>query len=424
MTYSNSLRKDYITNRSLITGVICLFAALALRLAETCPFDRRLIPVLFIASAVYFTFYFFFRRYGENPQPGIAIQSLIGVGVITFLTHFTGGVISPLNCLYFAILASEVACGVTFSLTIYAALASYLGVVLGEAYGLLNVKFELARTIYANPLMFAVLAAPIVCYMGITGYLGRMVLLKIRFEEEEENRNQQAILKRFSELDAYSHIGLLAHRIAHDLRGPLTSISGYIELEQLSPDKDDSERAALADLSETVVNMAKALSDITRFGRAADGKKEEIKMKDFFSSLLSILVFHKDAKNIQFRQNYPDAREISVTAQRQDLQQAYFNILKNAVEAVKDNTGDKIVEISMRQSDGALEVGVTSNGPPVPPEILSQLFHKAVTGKQEGTGVGLMITHDLLMRNDINIEIRNLDGAGVQVRTRIPLKAG
>ena len=282
MTFSNSLRKEYITKRSLITGVICLCAGLTFQFVPNSPFDRRIIPVLFSASAVYFLFYFFFGRFGEEPQPGIAIQSLIGVGVITFLTHFTGGIVSPLNCLYFAILASEVACGVTFSFTIYAALISYLGVVLGEAFGFLDVKFELARTIYANPAVLAAIVVPVACYMGITGYLGKLVLKKLRFEEAEENRNKEVILKRFSELDAYSHIGLLAHRIAHDLRGPLTSISGYIELEQLSPDKDDSEKSALSDLSETVAHMSEALSNITRFGRASAGIKEEIMMKDFF----------------------------------------------------------------------------------------------------------------------------------------------
>ena len=55
------------------------------------------------------------------------------------------------------------------------------------------------------------------------------------------------------------------------------------------------------------------------------------------------------------------------------------------------------------------------------PEILSTLFRKSLTTKKDGTGVGLVITRDLLIRNDGDIELRNRPEGGLSVITRLPL---
>jgi nitrogen-specific signal transduction histidine kinase len=75
----------------------------------------------------------------------------------------------------------------------------------------------------------------------------------------------------------------------------------------------------------------------------------------------------------------------------------------------------------MRSSAGMLEVEIANNGKPIPEEILGKIFKKAVTGKSGGTGVGLLITRDLLAKNDISIEIKNMEAEGVKVITKLPL---
>ncbi|MEI7483067.1 MAG: HAMP domain-containing sensor histidine kinase [Elusimicrobiota bacterium] len=421
MISSEYVGRKYFKNYALFTATASLVTALICHPVPDFPFDRLIIPVLFVTSAVYFAVFVFFEYCDKHLQTVIQALSLFSVGVLAVLTHFTGGVVSPLTCLYFAILMSEVAYGVTFTVTIYAALASYLGVVLGEAFGFLEVKAELAKTIYEHPAVFIAVVATVACHMVITGRIARLVIIKLKLKVEEMTRKKQAILNKFVELDSYAHIGLLSHRIVHDLRGPLATLSGYIELERLSPDKTAEEKAVLSDLAETVVKMAETLSSVTRLGRISGGEKEKINIKDFFRNLFSTLVFYKDAQRIQFRQQYPDADDLSIVAVRQDLQQAYFNILKNAVEAVANNTGDKIIGISVRQSGRALQVDIVNNGRHIPEAIIVKIFRTAVTGKTDGTGVGLLICHDLLARNDVKIEISNTEGAGVCVSTRMKL---
>lgn len=417
----NIIGKNYLRRQTLFVGFADLLAALFFYLVPESPFDRRLAPVLAAASAMYFCFFVWFECCVKYLHAIVIALSLAGLCVVAFVVHMSGGIASPLVCFYFALLVSEAGYGVTSPITVYAAVISYLCVVLGEAFGFLSVNNALSKAIYENHVVFVFIILTIAMHMIIASYISKQILRKLRSDFAEEQQQTQALLKRFSELDAHSHIGMLAHRMVHDLRNPLASISGYVELERLAPGKDSAQQAMLADLSETVTQISNTLTNITRFGRATESKKQRLFVKDFFNNLISIVSFSKDAAKVRFRRNYPQNRDFCVLAVRQDLQQAYFNILKNALETVKENAGDKTVEISMRSSAGMLEVEIANNGKPIPEEILGKIFKKAVTGKSGGTGVGLLITRDLLAKNDISIEIKNMEVEGVKVITKLPL---
>jgi len=421
MHSADVIGKDYLKKQALFVGLADLATALFIHLNPEWPVDGRLAPILAAASVPYFIFFMLFDRCGECLHKAIMALSLVGVAALGFVTHMTGGIVSPLTCFYFALLVSEVGYGVASPLTMYASVVSYLCVVLGEAFGFLAVSDPLAKAIYANPSVLIFIVLSVTSHLVITGYISKLILKKMRLDFTAEQEGRHAALKRFSELDAYSHIGMLAHRIVHDLRAPLASISGYVQLEMAAAGKNAEEKAALGDLDATVTKMTDSLASVTRYGRVAGGAAQKIMVKDFFKSLVSILGYYKDACGVQFRRNYPEAGDFCVMAVRQDLQQAYFNILKNAVEAVGKNTGDKIVEVAMRAEKGALEISISNNGPHIPEEILAKIFKEGVTGKPEGTGVGMLITHDLLMKNDIGIKIRNMEGSGVKIITEMQI---
>ncbi len=412
-----------VRQQALFASVISFLIFLVCYAIPDFPFDRRFLwLILGVAVMCLGTYLFLWKLLEKYYRRAITVFCFVALAVMGFVTHMSGGIVSPFVFLYFAILISEASFSGERIGCIVAAILSYLCAVLGEYSGLLPVTNPFAAKIYASPAATFWIIFSLASFMAISGFVVKIIVARLRLKVMDENNKKQAVISKLAELDACSNIGIMAHRIIHDLRGPLSSISGYVELERMRPDQDASAKAALSDLSETVANMSNALANITCFGRAAGGKKEKINMTEFFRNLVSILAFHKDAQKVQFRQNYPGEGELPVMALRQDLQQAYFNILKNAVEAVRDNAGDKIVEISMRQQPaGTLEVDVTSNGRPIPEAILAKIFQKTVTGKPDGTGVGLLITHDLLMNNDISIEAKNIEGTGVLIRTRMPL---
>jgi C4-dicarboxylate-specific signal transduction histidine kinase len=111
---------------------------------------------------------------------------------------------------------------------------------------------------------------------------------------------------------------------------------------------------------------------------------------------------------------------VTVTASRQDLQQAFFNVVKNAVDAVSGNSGARTVSIVIERAGADARVTVSDNGPGMSEETLKTVFRQSVTTKSDGTGVGLMITRDLLMRNSGVIKLRNRNPGGLSAEITLP----
>lgn len=389
---------------SLVAGAAFFFGAF--------PF-HVLIGWLSISSSVFYLLYAaFFDKVCAfcYREAGIAL-SLYGVLVITAAVYGTGGVLSPFTFLYIAMLVSEAIYGLENPYTMPFSVTCYLAVVAGLYTGVLPNPAPWSAEIYNYPagvLLIALLAAS---YIVMTKSMSGAIVRNLREKIVQEEGDKEALLRKFSELNSTSQLGVLAHRIAHDLRGPITCVSGYLEIEA-AREMPPEDREALREVTAAVDGMAASLHNITRFGKPGGPSVERIDVAGFLTDLLAIASFAPQARWVRFERNFGGAPGAATMASRADLQQAFFNILKNAVEAVADNPGDKAVELSLSRAGGELRVVISDNGPGVPEDRLEQLLRKSVTTKKDGTGVGLLIARDLLVRNGGELRLANRPGGG------------
>jgi signal transduction histidine kinase len=413
LKYSMHLRWNLLA----ISG--CTIIASLLSFLPGFPFHVGFCAVTLASSVMHLAAFIWFSKVSRN-RAVLEAMVLINLALLGFVIHFTGGIMSPFVFFYFWVLASAIIYGIEDRYSTWFAIVTYSALILSEAYGFLDPWGISSRDVYASKPVTIILVAAIVVFIMMTRYVTGLVLYNLRASLERENAEKEGLLKKFSELNASAQIGVLAHRIAHDLRGPISFISGYIQLEMLK-EKTAEDREALRDLGTVVANMAEALRGITRFGKADAAAIERLELADFLRTLLVIVAFSPQAKGIKFRRKYPDSLAAHVNASKSDLQQAYFNLLKNAVEAVRDNAGEKVIELSLRLDGKELEVTVADNGPGIPEELLKNIFRRSITTKKDGTGVGLTITRDLLTRNNGTIELRNRPEGGLCVATLLPL---
>ena len=417
--YHKNLSPELLKKQILFSSLINLGGA-SLYFAKNMPFSDAL-PVLAFFSSLMYAAYYLVLQFSESYLAPIArILSFTSFIVLSATVHLTGGIASPFIFLYFCILISETIYGLKTSLSLPLAVSSFVFVIAGEFFGLLPMTNPWTARIYQSPAVTLVILSTIVAFMGLTHYLADLLVAHLRASLEMEREENEVLLKKFSELNSSSQIGVLAHRIAHDLRGPISSISGYIQIEMLK-DKTRDEQEMLKELNAVVTGMSESLNGITSFGKAALGRSEKILLPDFIRTLMAILSYSPQARGVKFVKRYEEKLPACVYAVRPDLQQAYFNIIKNAVEAVRDNADAKVIELDIRTEDKTVEVWVSDNGPGIVPEILATLFRKSLTTKKDGTGVGLVITRDLLIRNGGDIEMRNRPQGGLSVITRLPL---
>ena len=404
---------------AMLAGALGLAATLLLFRGKL-PFPRTVAWFSLFSACCYFVYFFTFDLVCRCCYRGASVAlSQLGSVIISVSVYYTGGAVSPLSFLYLAILVSEAIYGLENSFTVPVSAAGYLLAVWGIRLGFLPNPTPWAAAANNATAYLSVVSALLVAYLFITKSLSGQIISHLRRRIDSESEQKDALVRKFSELNATTQLGVLAHRIAHDLRGPIASISGYLELEALKP-RTPEEKAELRSVSETVENMVETLHGITRFGKPGGPSAERIELAGFMRQIIAVAALAPRAKGVSFEvvENGAGAETVASAA---DLQQAYFNVIKNAVEAVGDNTDAKLVRVTVRRAERDAVVAVSDNGPGIPEATLKSIFRKSVTTKKDGTGVGLLITRDLIVRNRGDIKMRNAEGGGLTVETILPL---
>ena len=398
----------------LVAAGVSLVVALVIYLTGA-PLPRSLALLALVSTVCYGGYYLALTYLPlKNYRYSNTIMGLISAAILAPAVHLTGGIVSPFIFMYFSVLVSESLYGLQETFTLGAILAVYLLVVAGEYSGFLPCSNPWALQIYASLPATLLIAGITAVYLVVTRLTSRLILANLRLAAQRESADKDALLKKFSELNATAQLGVLAHRIAHDLRGPIASISGYLDLEKARP-RTPEELQDLKDVTEAVDGMVESLHGITRFGRPGGPSAERIVLAEFVRDLLAIASFAPAARGVKFNTLYPAGLQAATVASRPDLQQAFFNILKNAVEAVSENPDGKAVDINIEVNGEEALISISDNGPGISEEVLKTIFRKSVTTKKEGTGVGLLITRDLLVRNGGDLKGRNREGGGLTV---------
>lgn len=399
-----------------LVGLMGLGAA-CLWLLPSPPFSAVFAASAALSGITHLAGWLLFPRYKDEHLFYISL-TWFNVALLALVVMDTGGMSSPFIFLYFWVIISEAMYGIEDRWVPLFASACYLLSVCCDAHGVFGVAPTLPGAAYPDVVYW--LVAVLNCiYIVLAGMSSRMIIGAVLAKLAAENEQKEGLLKKFSELEASAHMGALAHHIAHNLRGPLAGISGYLQIEMLkkhSPELIDMFR----DIDATVTTMAASLSALSKFGKSSV-PAERVLLAEFFRQILAVASFAPLARGVTFARNFQDKLDVSVFASRSDLQQAYFNILKNALEAISDNSAGKTVEIEIRAEGGDAVVVISDNGPGMPADLLQNAFRRPLTTKEDGTGVGLIVTRNLFVRYSGDIQFFNRPEGGLSVITRLPL---
>ena len=92
-----------------------------------------------------------------------------------------------------------------------------------------------------------------------------------------------------------------------------------------------------------------------------------------------------------------------------------YNLLKNAIDALKGQAGAQIMISAQKGKDGKAVIRVTDNGPGIPPEVQEQVFVPFYTTKEEGSGIGLSLSRQIMRMHKGQIELQSAEGEGTTV---------
>ncbi|GGA62231.1 ATP-binding protein [Ornithinibacillus halotolerans] len=205
--------------------------------------------------------------------------------------------------------------------------------------------------------------------------------------------------------------GQLAAGIAHEIRNPLTSIKGFLQLLQAGVNRKDVYYKIMID---EIEKMETITSEMLFVSKPLTENKQQESLLTMLQDVLELLKPQAKLKNVLLEIN---GEEQDIFCDKSQMKQVFINIIKNAIEAMEE--AGKIV-ITIREVDNDIFIDISDEGPGIDEAVIHKLGEPFFTTKQQGTGLGLMITKQLLDRHRAKLEILQNEIKGSTFRIIFP----
>ncbi len=224
----------------------------------------------------------------------------------------------------------------------------------------------------------------------------------------ERTRDLAAAQQQLVRSEKLAAIGQLTASIAHEVNNPIAVIQGNLDLvrELLGP-RAQPVRAELALVDAQIERMRLIVTQLLQFARPTEyaGYVEAVDPAQALESSLLLVSRQLAKSHIDVRRDFGTRQPVGIN--RQELEQVLINLMLNAMQAMN---GGGVLTLATRDWNGyGVSIQVIDSGTGLSDELLAELFQPFVTGKKDGTGLGLWISRSLVERYGGDIRARNRD---------------
>lgn len=220
--------------------------------------------------------------------------------------------------------------------------------------------------------------------------------------------------------DRLAALGELSAAIAHEIRTPLASICGSIEMLKDTDIRLEDKRLMGLVVKESE-RLRRIIDDFLEFARSRSSQFTSLPMDTILNEVVHLARNHPSfSRGVEIR--LESAPGIMGYVDEERIKQVFFNLALNAVEAVQDG-GFLEIRLEKYASAGgeeAIRVTFRDNGRGIDRNDLRKVFDPFFTTKREGTGLGLAIASNIVNEHGGRIEIESETGRGTVVRVYLP----
>ena len=205
--------------------------------------------------------------------------------------------------------------------------------------------------------------------------------------------------------------GKIARTIAHEIRNPLTNLT--LALEQLKdeiPGEVEDADLYFSIIERNADRINNLISELLDSSKPKDLQLIPQSLNDVVKQSVALVADRLKLQNMKLVQRLShDLPDVQLDADQ--LKVALLNLLVNAVEAMKADTGKLTIKTS-RTGDHQVTLGISDNGKGIPPEDLDKLFEPFYTAKKEGMGLGLTAVQNIIHSHKADIQVESMLGQG------------
>lgn len=257
---------------------------------------------------------------------------------------------------------------------------------------------------------------------GETFYTGFVRDLTERAELAARLQEMQGEVARLARLN---EMGEMASTLAHELNQPLSAIANYVHgCARLLRDMDDDMASRLRDALKEAGNQSlragQIIKHLREFVTKGETEKAPHNIRRLIEEAAALALVGSRENGVRTMFEFNDGPEI-VVADKIQIQQVLTNLMRNAIEAMRDSERKELTIRTLVQDDEHVAVVVEDTGPGIAEEIEAQLFKPFVTTKAGGMGIGLSICKRIIEAHDGEMVVTRNVAGGATFRFTLPL---
>ncbi|WP_209124312.1 PAS domain S-box protein [Alkalihalobacillus sp. BA299] len=237
-------------------------------------------------------------------------------------------------------------------------------------------------------------------------YIGSVVT----FRDITEIKKTKEFLQKSEKL---SLVGQMAAGIAHEIRNPLTSLKGFLQLIQ----SGESEKQLYYKIMNEEFNRIELiLNELLLLAKPNATTLSDKNIIAILDQVVAILQPQCNIQNVQINCNYSEA-ELLVNCDENQLKQVFINLIKNAIDAMP-NGGE--ISLEVKREEDQVMISVKDQGIGIPEDKLEAIGRPFFSMKENGTGLGLMISFGIIENHNGKISVTSKENIGTTFTVNFP----
>ncbi|URM31051.1 PAS domain S-box protein [Cytobacillus firmus] len=241
---------------------------------------------------------------------------------------------------------------------------------------------------------------------------GKEAILSIGTDISDKKKEQEQLLQKSEKL---ALLGQMAAGIAHEIRNPLTSIKGFVQLFKSSSQKEEYFDIVLSELD----RINGIVGEFLVLAKPTANIFEKQDLTKLISEVILLSNTQSILNNVEIKvENKVNAPMIH--CERNQLKQVFLNIIKNAIEAMPD--GGQLTIKVMKKTGNTISVQFIDQGVGISEDRIPSLGEPFYTTKEKGTGLGLMICYKIIENHNGRLTIESKVGEGTKMEIELPFE--
>ena len=251
----------------------------------------------------------------------------------------------------------------------------------------------------------------IIFYFAIALLAGGLIQREFKARKRAEDMRLQ--LERSHKL---SMVGQMAAGMAHEIKNPLASIKGAVEIlcDKATSETDRKEFRSI--VQKEVKRINSSVTDFLEFARPSETKLVELNLAEVVQSSIKQVQPQAGKRNIDIVNRLENP--VMVMGDKEKIHQVILNLLLNAIDASPDASS---VTVTLKPDGVNALILTEDSGNGISEKDMTRIFEPFFTTKSSGTGLGLAIAKNIVDKHGGKIVLRNIPNGGAVAEVSIPL---